>query len=190
MRKHLIKITGITLKKGKRMSPITEKNTTKILCSIISGFHFRIPDIVDDLEVKLEDRKQEGGLQDVLDKIFEVKENTDGHKEDEGLASDSEEDQEPEQAEEDVQKKIDTYLKAQQEEIDVEDNKEAIQKTLTKSILPSLFKHLKDREKEGDSFDDAKVRIHVAVAITRILRKTTNRTFNQMFQKLIINIVG
>lgn len=188
MRKNIVKITGLNLKKGQKKSSTNEKNMTKVICAIIAGFHFDVPDVVDVLENTLKEKQKVGELQDILDKVFGSQEkpkkvNT---VEDEGLASDSE--AEVEEAEEEIQVQIEAYLE-QQEVAEVTINREAIIRTIIKNFLPALFKHLKETDKRSDSPDDAKIRLHVAVAIVRLLRKTTNKHFNDGFHKLIRNIV-
>jgi len=75
-------------------------------------------------------------------------------------------------------------------EIDTVGNKQSILKTLTKSFIPALFKHLKDENKKAETNDDYKIRIHVAVAIVRLLRKTTNQDFSIGFQKMLRDIIS
>jgi len=142
MRKNLIKITGLTLKKGQRMSASNEKNITKIICAIISGFHFDIPDVVDELEKTLETKKKKGGLQEILTNIFGQNNEKRTKKKDDGLASDSEDD--GYYSEGKIQE-IENILDKQEEvKLEAVSNKQAILNTLKNSFLPSLFKHLKD----------------------------------------------
>ena len=189
MRKNIVKITGLHLKKGQKMSSTNEKNMTKVICAIISGFHFDVPDVVDVLDATLQEKQKAGELQDILDKVFGAQEATKKKEveEDEGLASDSE--AEGDEAEEEIQGQIEEYLEKQQEP-ETSTNREAIIKTIIKNFIPALFKHLKDTGKKAETPDDAKIRLHVAVAIVRLLRKTTNKHFNDGFHKLIRNIVG
>lgn len=189
MRKHIMKLTGLNLKKGQRMAAGTEKNITKMICSIISGFHFDIPDVVDSLEQQLDARKNEGGLDELLGKIFGRKHEEREAKVDDGLASDSEEEKNDEEND-NIQDQIEKILEKPQDHVDSVTNRDSILRVINKSFIPSLFKHLKDDTKKGDTLDDVKIRIHVAVAIVKLLRKTTNRDFNDGLQKLIRNVVG
>lgn len=189
MRKNIMKITGVNLKKGQRLSSGNEKNMTKVICAIIAGFHFDVPDVVDELEKTLDARDKNGGLHEILKNIFGENKPKKKKKKDTGIATDSEEEDE-EESEEEIQDKIDQYLEKETEEIDQVGNQESIYRTLTKSFLPALFKHLKDTDSKSNSLDDAKVRIHVAVAIVRLLRKTNNRSFNDGFHKLVRNIIS
>ena len=187
MRKSIIKLTGLTLKKGQRLSATFERNTTKIICCIINGFHFNIPDVVDELEKILEKNKNKGGLDKILDNIFD-KEEEEVEKIDDGLASDSDDKEEVEQ---EIQDQIEDILdKPEENKLDHVSNKMGILKTLNQSFIPSLFKHLKERSKRAETNDDYKIRIHVAVAIAKLLRKTTNQDFNAGYARLVRNIVG
>jgi len=189
MRKHIIKITGVHLKKGQRMSSANEKTMTKVICAIISGFHFDVPDVVDQLEAKLDDKKRTSGLSQILTNLFGVKKQRKEKPDDDGIASDSQAEKE-EDDEEEIQDHIEKYLEKPQDEVETKTNRKQIQKTIMKSFIPALFKHLKETTKLGDSFDDVKLRLHVAVAIVRLLRKTTNHQFNEGYSKLIRNIVN
>lgn len=168
------------------MSPTGEKHMTKVICAIISGFHFDVPDVVDQVEAACQEKQKTSGLSEILSNIFGIKKKKQKN-EDEGLASDSEQ-SDKEEEEDEVQDKIEQLLDEPQDQ--KSENRQAIQNTLIKSFIPALFKHLKEPVKDGDGNDDVKIRLHVAVAIVRILRKTTNQQFSDGFNKLIRNIVG
>jgi U3 small nucleolar RNA-associated protein 20 len=189
MRKNIMKITGVNLKKGQKLNSGNEKNMTKVICAIIAGFHFDVPDVVDELEKTLDNRDKNGGLHEILTNIFGKDKPKKKKKKDTGIATDSEDELE-EESEEEIQDKIEQILDKPTDDIDQVGNQQSIYRTLTKSFLPALFKHLKETDRKSDSLDDAKIRIHVAVAIVRLLRKTNNRTFNDGFHKLVRNIIS
>lgn len=191
IKKHIIKVTGLNLQKGERMSKTSEKTITKVICAMINGFNFQVPDVCDELERKITSENHVYDISKSAHSIFDKK-----HKE---VESDHEDEKsehpDDKQADEDfdtvkVAKQIDMIMESKEEDIENKDLTEVVRNRIETSFIPALFKHLTDRNRNRHKKDeDLKIRIYVAECIVKLLRKTSTKFFNDNLSKLIKIIV-
>jgi len=191
IKKSIIKVTGVNLRSRQRLSATAEKNMTKVICAIISGFSFDVPDVVEELEKTLSSKKKSTDLQSIIDRVLFKRIQKQKDAKDDGLYHEKEKkDEEEPDIHEIIQEFEHEDVEVEKEPENIEQHRESIRTRINKSFLPILFKHLKEPIKKGETPDDAKIRIHVAVAITKLLKRTTNQQFTEGFGKLVRNIVN
>ena len=189
IRKNIMKVTGLTLRGDKRMSKTAEKNMTKLIWAIVSGFSFDVPDVMNELESTIESRKKTSSLQEILNKVLFKPKKVKPAQNNEQDSDDEKEEELPDNVEDLIEELENEEVVVQEDTKMNEVSRDTIRNKIISSFVPSLFKHLKEKIKTSETKDDVKIRIHVAVAIVRLLRKTTHQKFTEGFVKLIRNIV-
>jgi hypothetical protein len=162
IKRYVAKLLGFNLKKGETLRPAEERYLSKTICAIISGFHFDIPDVVDEMSNALKDSTKQN-TKSIFEQFKVFTEIPEGEDEDQVEGKD-------------VQIEVEEYFEDEENE-EASQNVVVKQDRIYRSIIQPLLKHLKDSSTRSKTTNEFSIRSYVAVAVVKLLRKTRNETF-------------